>query len=118
MAVQEAHRIGFASRARSRGEVWRSGGKNGAEERLARSLGWFSIGIGVAEVVAPRRMEKLIGVRDDHRRTIRAMGLREITHGVGILSRPRAAGWVWSRVGGDVADLAFLGKNLGSDSVN
>jgi uncharacterized membrane protein len=43
-----------------------------------------------------------------------AIGLREITSGIGILSRPRPAGWLWSRVGGDLMDLALLGKAMTS----
>jgi uncharacterized membrane protein len=44
-----------------------------------------------------------------------AIGLREITSGLGILSRPRPAGWVWSRVGGDLMDLALLGRAMNSE---
>jgi uncharacterized membrane protein len=60
---------------------------------------------------------RLIGVNDDEetRNTMFAIGLREITSGIGILTRPRPAGWVWSRVGGDLMDLALLGKALNSD---
>jgi len=77
------------------------------DERLARGLGWFSVGLGLAEVLAPRRMARAIGapVRPA---LFRVMGMREIASGVGILSRPRPAGWLWSRVAGDVLDLALL----------
>jgi uncharacterized membrane protein len=40
------------------------------------------------------------------------MGLREITSGLGILSRQRPTGWVWSRVAGDALDLGLLGAAL------
>src|SRR4051812_29985886 len=86
-------------------------------ERRAKGLGWFSIGLGLAQIGAPRAVARLIGVNDDEeiRNTMFAIGLREITSGIGILSRPRAAGWVWSRVGGDLMDLALLGKAMSSD---
>jgi uncharacterized membrane protein len=86
-------------------------------ERRARGLGWFSIGLGLAQIGAPRTVARLIGVNDDEetRNTMFAIGLREITSGIGILTRPRPAGWVWSRVGGDLMDLALLGKALNSD---
>jgi uncharacterized membrane protein len=86
-------------------------------ERRARGLGWFSIGLGLAQIGAPRTMARLVGVTDDDetRNTMFAIGLREITSGIGILSRPRPAGWVWSRVGGDLMDLALLGKAMTSD---
>jgi uncharacterized membrane protein len=86
-------------------------------ERRAKGLGWFSIGLGLAQIGAPRMVARLIGVNDDEetRNTMFAIGLREITSGIGILTRPRPAGWVWSRVGGDLMDLVLLGKTLSSD---
>lgn len=86
-------------------------------ERRAKGLGWFSIGLGLAQIAAPRAVARLIGVNDDDetRNTMFAVGLREITSGVGILSRPRPAGWVWTRVGGDLMDLALLGKAMSAD---
>ena len=90
------------------------------DERLARGLGWFSIGLGLAEIAAPRSVARMIGVSDDdgNRNTLFAVGLRDITSGVGLLSNPRSAGWAWSRVGGDAMDLALLGSALGSDGTN
>ena len=49
---------------------------------------------------------------------VRALGLREIASGVGILSRRRPAGWLWSRVGGDLIDLALLGTAFASKGAN
>jgi uncharacterized membrane protein len=43
---------------------------------------------------------------------MRLMGLREIGHGVAILSNQRPEKAVWSRVAGDMMDLALLGKTL------
>src|ERR687892_1299464 len=87
------------------------------EERLANALGWFSIGLGLAEVAAPGTVARLVGVRDDDRNrwTLRALGVREVVSGVGILAQPRPAGWVWARVGGDMLDLAYLGTALSSN---
>ena len=73
-----------------------------------RTLGWFSIGLGLAELLAPRGLSRLIGVRAHHP-LVRMLGLREITSGVGILTRPRPSGWLWSRVAGDAMDVALLG---------
>src|SRR4030095_15145829 len=57
---------------------------------LARALGYFSIGLGAAEVAAPRAMANLIGL---HRRTpqaglLRAFGLRGNGGGPGHLCPP------------------------------
>src|SRR5260370_20998141 len=85
-------------------------------ERLANALGWFSIGLGLAEVATPGKVAELIGVRNqDRTRAVRgAYGLREIAAGIGILTRPQPAGWVWGRVAGDLLDLSSLGSALGS----
>jgi len=82
--------------------------------RLALGLGWFSIGLGVAEVVAPRAMARLSGLRDDQssESIVRSLGAREIAHGVSILAQPDRARWLWSRVAGDAVDLSFLGTAM------
>jgi uncharacterized membrane protein len=82
--------------------------------RVARGLGWFSIGLGLTELMAPRAVGRLIGTRN-HSSILRGYGLRELAAGVGILSTARPAGWVWSRVAGDVVDLASLARAMGSE---
>jgi uncharacterized membrane protein len=88
-------------------------------ERLARGLGWFSLGLGLAEVLAPRGVAKAAGVGGDNAAFIRLMGLREIAHGLGIFSQGRRpASAVWSRVVGDALDLAALGAAFASPRSN
>jgi uncharacterized membrane protein len=82
---------------------------------LADFLGYFSIGLGLAEVLAPNAIARIIGVKEPdetHRRTTQLMGLREISSGVAILTSQTPAKAVWSRVAGDAIDLAFLGKTF------
>ncbi|MEN3332808.1 MAG: hypothetical protein V7641_2173 [Blastocatellia bacterium] len=43
------------------------------------------------------------------------MGVREIIAGIGILTNPRPARWLWSRVAGDAMDLSVLGAAFLSD---
>jgi uncharacterized membrane protein len=78
--------------------------------QLAKGLGWLSIGLGVAELLAPGTVAHSIGLRDDRRtrRAVMAMGLRELAVGVGLLAARRRAPWLWARVGGDVLDMALL----------
>jgi uncharacterized membrane protein len=80
---------------------------------LARGLGWFSVGLGLTELLAPRSLSKLIGLRANHNLRMRLLGLRELTSGVGILTNlsagNRPSGWLWSRVAGDAMDLGLLG---------
>ncbi len=87
-------------------------------EGLARALGWFSIGLGLAELVAPQGVARLIGIEGDagNRRLLRSMGVREIASGVGILSQRKPTPWVWSRVAGDAIDLALLGSAIRSEN--
>lgn len=85
--------------------------------RVASGLGWFSIGLGIAQVASPSMINRMIGVKDDDRnRTLmQVVGLREIIAGMGILSSERPVRWLWGRVGGDVMDLALLTAALRSD---
>lgn len=82
------------------------------DSRVINGLGWFSIGLGLAELLVPDQLARLIGVRE--RPTLfRLLGLRELAAGVGIFSRQRPASALWSRVGGDLMDLSLLGLALG-----
>jgi len=82
-----------------------------------RGLGWFSIGLGLTQVLLPGRMSKFIGLKN-HRGLMRMMGIREIASGIGIFSQNRPAMPLWARVGGDVMDLALLGGALTSSRAN
>ena len=80
-------------------------------EALSLALGCFSIALGAAELMAPRRVARLIGVPADDRtlNVLRAYGARKLASGIGILADPHDAKWLWSRVGGDAVDLVSLG---------
>jgi uncharacterized membrane protein len=101
-------------------KIGRSHPADGNEEKLAKGLGWFSIGLGLAEVIAPGGVARLIGVenRPGTRTLLRAYGIREMAAGVGILSLSQPTGWVWSRVAGDMLDLASLGSAMASGGTN
>lgn len=81
---------------------------------LARGLGWFSIGLGLTELLAGGKLARSIGIpRWDP--VIRVFGARELATGVGILAQRRERGrrsWLWARVAGDALDLALLGWAL------
>jgi len=78
-------------------------------KRLARGLGWFSIGLGFAELLAPRAIANISGVSNERTGLIRLYGLREIAAGITIFSQEKPTEGVWSRVAGDAMDLASLG---------
>ena len=101
------------------GDGLRNGMKRPNEEKIALGLGWFSIGLGVAEIMVPRSLAKLIGLRGNPSGLLRMLGAREITNGIGILTgRQPNANWMWSRVGGDAIDLALLGAAFRSRRSN
>jgi len=91
-------------------------GWTGAQDRTAlpTALGYFSIGLGLMQILAPRPMTRLIGVRPGRLSSgvMFAMGVREIGHGVGILRNPKSKEWVATRVVGDLLDLGLLGLAL------
>lgn len=81
------------------------------KDSLAQFLGWFSLGLGTAQLLAPKAMCRLIGASGEglSKHLMRSMGLREATQGIGILTRARPTTWVWARVAGDALDLSLLG---------
>jgi uncharacterized membrane protein len=83
------------------------------QTQFAEALGWFSITLGLSELLIPGGLAKLIGVKGNSK-LFRFLGLRELSSGIGILSRAKPTGWVWSRVAGDAMDLALLGAALSS----
>lgn len=84
---------------------------NGSK-RLAKGLGWFSVGLGLAELLAPESVASIAGVSKKHTGLIRLYGLREIASGIAIFSGKAPAEALWSRVAGDALDLASLGVAL------
>jgi hypothetical protein len=85
---------------------------------VARGLGWFSIGLGVAEVALGARLSHALGMGTIGKTgsVVRAYGMREIATGVWILSHPQNAAGVWARVAGDFLDLGTLWTGLAQPS--
>lgn len=75
-------------------------------DKLAHGLGWLSLGIGLYQLLAPGKLTQQLGMQGSEN-SMRACGAREIMSGIGAFSdNPTPA--IWSRVGGDVLDLAAL----------
>ena len=70
-------------------------------------LGVFSLGLGLAELLAPRRMARATGL-DGREMLLQAYGLREIVSGIALLASDDPAPWLWARVAGDALDAATL----------
>jgi hypothetical protein len=84
---------------------------NASAMALARGLGWFSIGLGLAEMLMPRMLTERMGM-EGREPLLRFYGAREMAAGVGILMSADPGPWIWGRVAGDALDLATLATSL------
>ena len=85
------------------------GGNEG--KGLGQMLGALSIGLGVLDLLAARRIARFLGIRGSEG-LIRACGLREVVTGLGLIGSRNRTPWILSRVGGDVMDVAGLSAGL------
>lgn len=83
-------------------------------DRVADALGWLSLVLGLAEVLAPRLVTRALGATKPT--LVRSYGVREIAAGMGLLAGRRPRFWLWARVIGDGLDLASLAGTLGRDN--
>ena len=103
--------------ARSEGDpkVLRSGPSSlGTSDQLAKALGWFSLGLGLTELIAPGSITRALGMQGKEG-LVRAYGAREIGSGILTLSPDKQVG-LWSRVAGDGLDIATLMGGLRDDN--
>ena len=78
----------------------------------ALALGWFSIALGVTELLAPRLLARASGLRRGSL-LMQAFGVREIATGIGLLTQKDKTPWLWARTAGDVLDLATIATGNG-----
>ncbi len=90
-------------------------GAHSGHERLARGLGWFSLGLGLAQLLAPRTLCRALGMKNKET-LVRAYGTREMMTGVAILMSHDPTPWIWGRVAGDALDLATLATGFSRDN--
>jgi hypothetical protein len=93
----------------------RAGG--GSAKGLARGLGWLSLALAAAELVAPRALSRAIS-GDMQPALLRTYGVRELVAGLGILTSSNPRPWLWSRLAGDALDLAALAPAMRRRSGN
>jgi len=75
--------------------------------RASRLLGWASFATGAAELLAPRRVARAVGLPEESALLVRACGVRQMMTGVGAHSvYPVPA--LWGRFAGDLIDLGAL----------
>lgn len=88
----------------------RHGRPDPGAQKLARGLGWFSIALGLVEIVATRTLTRALGMRGNEP-LINLYGWREIGTGLGILASKDPTPWIWGRVLGDAVDLGTLASH-------
>jgi uncharacterized membrane protein len=76
-----------------------------------QALGLLSVGLGLAALLAPGPLGRLIGL-GEHEGLLRLVGTRELASGAGLLTQEERAPWLWSRVVGDAMDLTLLATGL------
>ena len=87
-------------------------------QSVARGLGWFSIGLGVSQLVLGAHLSNALGMGKIGKTgaIVRACGMREIASGVWILSNPGDSRGLWARVAGDLLDIGTLWTGLAQPS--
>jgi len=76
--------------------------------KIGLGLGIFSIGLGLAELMASRRITRALDA-DGHEKLVKAFGAREMLAGASLLAAPTAPINAWARAAGDMLDIAATG---------
>jgi len=92
-----------------------SGRSHSSSDTLAKGLGYFSIALGMTELLAPRALCRGLGM-EGHENLIRAYGAREVATGVAILMSHDPTPWILGRVAGDALDIATVATGLRGDN--
>jgi hypothetical protein len=88
--------------------LWRKIGMD--YKKLGLGLGFFSIALGLAEVAAPGRLARWLGVNGKTAKTVIGLfGTRELLAGAMLLRGPAVSTNAWNRVVGDAMDIGALG---------
>ena len=77
------------------------------ERGLARTLGWVSVGAGLALVAAPGSLMKALGL-GDRPNLGRILGVRDLVLGTGLLRGQNTAAWCRARGIADALDVALI----------
>ena len=77
------------------------------EHKLARGIGWVSIGVGLALVAAPARTVRRFGM-GERPNLGRSLGVRDLVLGAGLLRSENLSRWLRARAISDAADAALL----------
>jgi len=71
-------------------------------------LGQNAIGLGLWGLLAPKGVNRFLGLKSSPQTTQLLFGAREMATGMALFSDPTKAGALWARVLGDVFDIVLL----------
>ncbi len=77
------------------------------EHRLARGVGWLSIGVGLTLLAAPTRAVRGLGM-GERPNLGRLMGARDLVLGAGLLRGENTTTWLRARGISDALDAAII----------
>jgi hypothetical protein len=80
-----------------------------SDQLSGRALGLVSIAIGATELLAPRQLDRTMGIEDgENTGILRVLGVREIMHGFDLLVHNDPSPGLLGRVAGDVLDNVLM----------
>ena len=88
--------------------------RRGQTNAMATILGWFSIGLGLHQLLRPGSWTRALGT-NNRTNVVRSMfGARELAAGAGLLTGDDPGRWFMARAAGDALDIATLARVLAS----
>lgn len=78
-------------------------------------LGQNAIGLGIWGLLAPKGVNRVLGLQCSPRTTQVLFGARELASGMALFSDPTRSGALWARVAGDAFDIAVLSRQTRRD---
>ncbi len=81
------------------------------DERLQRALGWGSLGSGLVLLAFADRICRFLRLRGRSMH-LRAVGVRDVVIGLGIVMQRERRPWLWARSLSDAFDTAWLWKTV------
>lgn len=76
------------------------------ERTFARVLGWSCLALGAVALAAPGPLGRALGL-GDRRRLVRAMGVRDVVTGAGLVAARDPRPWLRARMAVEVADATM-----------
>lgn len=84
--------------------------------QVSFALGQNAIGLGLWGLLAPKGVNRFLGLTNSPQTTQILFGAREMATGMALFSDPTRASALWARVAGDAVDIAVLNRLTGRDN--